>query len=246
MNKIIIVILVILLILGVVVGFLFYSHFFSSKDDKIENKVKVEIVEKQIEEETDLFVIDIKYPLVSKSNDKDINEKIEGLIQQQISDFKGSVDSSEQMEGFANGLYITYEVSLNTPSIISIIFDVSVYFSGAAHPVSYTRVFNYNLEKDEPIESIFEGSYLETISDYCIEELVNKIEPDEFMEQWIYSGAGPTEDNYKYVAFGEEGLVVIFDQYQVAAYALGKQFVEVPYNEIKDLLTPEIISLLNL
>ncbi len=219
-------------------GFLAYLYFQNNPKEKEETKIeeiktKLEIVEKRFEEETDDLIINVRYP---KTDNEKVNQEIENLIELEINNFKESI--LDPVEGFSSGIYITYITSLNSPSLLSIIFDISLYNSGAAHPVSITEVFNYDLNQEKTIEAkeVLTDNYLETLSKICVEKLTEKIQPDEFMTDTINNGAGPLGENYQNIAFAENGLVVIFDQYQVAAYALGKQSIEIPFSDISEIL----------
>ena len=55
-------------------------------------------------------------------------------------------------------------------------------------------------------------------------------------DDWIERGAGPEAENYTSWTIGKKGLGIIFDAYQVAAYAAGPQHVLVPYSALKDLM----------
>ncbi|MBU3942800.1 RsiV family protein [Patescibacteria group bacterium] len=219
-------------------GYLAYLYFQDNPIEKEEIKIEetktsLEITEKRIEEETDDLIINVRYP---KTNSEKVNQEIDNLIQLEINNFKESI--LDPIEGLSSGIYITYITSLNSPHFLSIIFDISLYNSGAAHPISITKVFNYDLNEEKRIEAknILTNNYLEVLSKICIEKLIKKIEPDEFMLETINNGAGPLEENYQNIAFNENGLVVIFEQYQVAAYALGKQSIEISNSEISDIL----------
>jgi hypothetical protein len=58
-------------------------------------------------------------------------------------------------------------------------------------------------------------------------------------DDWIQRGAGPDAENYGSWTIGKKGLGIIFDSYQVAAYAAGPQHVLVPYSALKDLIKPD-------
>lgn len=239
MNKVLIIIaitLVLIIFILAILGGILWFYLFSqddSEDDKTKEEIKVslEITEEVISKETDDLIIDVRYP---KTNNKKIDQKIDDLIQTEINNFKKGI--IDPMEGFPSGIYITYIISNKDP--LSIIFNVSTYPSGAAHPVSNTNVFNYDLEEERRMENkdIFKGNYLEVLSEICVEELIKKLEPDEFTIDWIYNGADATEENYEHIALTEDGIIVIFEQYQVATYALGKQSIEISSSEISEIL----------
>ena len=52
-------------------------------------------------------------------------------------------------------------------------------------------------------------------------------------------GAKPTPENYAVWNISAEGLVITFNEYQVAAYAAGPQEVVIPFAALKDILDPQ-------
>lgn len=50
-------------------------------------------------------------------------------------------------------------------------------------------------------------------------------EPD---TQWISEGTAPKEENFENFLITDNALIIIFDPYEVAPYAAGSVFVEIP------------------
>jgi hypothetical protein len=48
----------------------------------------------------------------------------------------------------------------------------------------------------------------------------------------------PTPENYRNWNIATDGLMITFDEYQVAAYAAGPQTVVVPYSELQAVIDP--------
>jgi hypothetical protein len=49
-------------------------------------------------------------------------------------------------------------------------------------------------------------------------------------------GATPTEENYRSWNVASDGILITFDPYQIAPYAVGQQSVMVPYTVLKDVI----------
>ena len=120
--------------------------------------------------------------------------------------------------------------------VLSLMF-VNFFYLGGAHPGSYHWSVNYDFSTGQELtlgDLFIPGSpYLERISEYCIPELTEKLEFDIWEE-----GAVPTPENYQVWALTSEGVLIIFDEYQVAPYAAGPQQVIVPFEILIDIIHP--------
>lgn len=133
---------------------------------------------------------------------------------------------------------VSYDVMLATNDLISISL-VNYTFLGGAHGATWSRSVNYDLKNNRELKlaDIFEpnSDYLKMLSDYAIADLkprVGEMSDDE----WLSKGAAPEADNYRSWNLTKKGLMVSFDQYQVAAYAAGPQTVIVPYSKLQSVL----------
>jgi hypothetical protein len=52
------------------------------------------------------------------------------------------------------------------------------------------------------------------------------------------TGADPTPENYQRWNLADDGFLVTFDVYQVAAYAAGPQTVTIPYADLRPVSNP--------
>jgi hypothetical protein len=84
------------------------------------------------------------------------------------------------------------------------------------------------------------SKHLQIIAAYCIADLKKQGKQkgaDSMLDDdWIQRGAGPDAENYSSWTIGKQGLGIVFDAYQVAAYAAGPQHVFVPYSALKDII----------
>ena len=133
---------------------------------------------------------------------------------------------------------VSYDVLLVTNDLISIsIMDYT--FMGGAHGGTSSNPINYDLKNNRELKlaDIFEpgSNYLKIISDYAIADLKPRV-GDMSDDEWLSKGAAPEVDNYRSWNLTRKGLMVTFDQYQVAAYAAGPQQVIVPYSKLQSVL----------
>ncbi len=129
-----------------------------------------------------------------------------------------------------------YQVTNGTHGLLSILFTVSDYSAGAAHPNSYSLVINFDLIRGKNIELkdlfLTGANYLQTLSAYCASDLTKR-DRLEFQE-----GVLPKVENFQNWNITNQGLLINFDPYQVAAYAMGPSQVTIPYAALKGVINP--------
>ncbi|MDQ2920384.1 MAG: DUF3298 and DUF4163 domain-containing protein, partial [Acidobacteriota bacterium] len=230
---------------------------FSLHEEPIEFSGGVEIVPRKIKENNKKlkYEIDVQYPQLSGSgspNYEKFNQTVRGLITKKVAAFKEEMAPSaddpppteSSIESMGSDLSIAYTIALAKDDLISILFDVGSYSAGAAHPNSYSEVVNFDLRNGKLLKlaDLFQpgSKHLQSIAAYCIADLKKqgkqKGEDSMLDDDWIQRGAGPDAENYSSWTIGKKGLGIVFDSYQVAAYAAGPQHVLVPYSALKDLI----------
>jgi hypothetical protein len=134
-------------------------------------------------------------------------------------------------------LGVTYEIIAADKDFISVLFTFWEY-AGGAHPNTFTKSFNYDLNRDAPVRlaDLFtqNANYLNVISGYSIGEL-KKLDTVNHAEE----GAGPKIENFHSWNITPAGLKIIFDRYQVGAYAVGPHEVVIPYSVLKPIIRPD-------
>jgi hypothetical protein len=166
---------------------------------------------------------------------------VAALIQSQETDFKKSVQENTAAAIVEGSSYFDQRIALVSVvgEIVSIRLVTEAYVASAAHPyhlfVSYT--FDLSSSRALSLDGLFlPGSdYLQTIANYCKTQLVaSQLATDIFAQ-----GADPTPENYQVWNLTADGLLITFNEYQVAPYAAGPQTVIVPYTELKGLIDPQ-------
>ena len=232
---------------------------FSLHEEPIAFSTAVEIVAKRIKEDNKKlrYEIDAEYPQLTGStnpNFEKFNQNARALVMKKVSDFRkemapeepaepsGEAVAEPTPETMGSDLGVGYTVSLANDDLISIEFSVGSYYSGAAHPNSYTEVLNFDLKNGKVIRlsELFNpgAKYLQAISNYSIGDLKKQSKDKQGMldDDWIQRGAGPDAENYKSWTISRKGLAINFDAYQVGPYAAGPQQVFIPYTALKDLI----------
>ena len=182
-------------------------------------------------------------PTLNGSDDPRVqtfNKETGDFVQGLIADYKKNL-AAMGTPPLAATSYFDVRYALVSPpgNILSLKYQTEGYIAGMAHPYHQIYSFTYDLEagRDIALGDLFlpNSNYLQTISTYCAAQLSTRdIDFKDFS-----GGADPTADHYKNWNITPDGLMITFDEYQVAAYVAGPQTVTVPYGELKSLTDPD-------
>jgi hypothetical protein len=207
------------------------------------------IVTKSLKDENkkEHYEIEADYPQIEGSSEApvaDFNKAVQTIINDNVRTFKKDAPEAydkDSPDAQLSGLVINHNLAMANDSVISVSFNISTYFSGAAHPNHNSYALNYDLRngKELQLRDLFQpgANFLQAISNYSIKSLktrLKKLEMDD--DSLIQEGAGASADNFQSWNLTAKGLLITFDPYQVAAYAAGPQEVLIPYANLKDLL----------
>lgn len=196
------------------------------------------IEEKVINEESEFFKENIKYPYLKiKENCKsekvkntiyNINKEIETYINSFIKDIKAQ--SEEYAKEYNNELskdsikyqyesYSNYNVSYNKNNLLSI--PITTYdFTGGAHGMTYLKSFNYDLSTGDilTLKDMFKDNvdYKKIVDDYINSE-INKNAQMYFNSKDGFNGINDNQEFY----IDDNGIVVYFQVYDIAPYYVG-------------------------
>ena len=207
---------------------------------------------------TDYYHIDVRYPATAgisktagKENDQAAVIAMELAIMQSVADFTSLQDfenlseQEKQLLGFADGrkyelgASYTKNESPNTASFVFAFYEDT----GGAHPNGYFRTFVWKKEGGKiELSDLFvpQSEYLERLSQVSkiqIRQAIGRM--GEGSSSLFEEGYAPREQNFQNFYLHEGELVILFDPYQVAAYAAGPQVVRIPLTELRDILKSE-------
>ncbi len=193
--------------------------------------------------ESPKFTLKTEVPVVHNSSSPyaaEINQHLAALVQEQVDGFKQNLQALSGPTIAAGSSFNLYPVLVSTSrDLLSLKLVTDVYMDGAAHPFQYTVTASYNLLTGQvlALENLFSpgAAYLEAISAFCKIELASR---DIGFDSSV-TGADPSADNYRNWNITADGLLITFDEYQVAAYAAGPQIVIVPYTVLKSIIDPQ-------
>ena len=152
-------------------------------------------------------------------------------------------DASSPFADQTETLDIRYYVTLARPDLLSVKFYVDMQPRGAAHGVHEFWVVNYDLRRGREwrLEQLFRpgSDYLRALSRYCAAELRGRPDVSEYLfpDALDENRAGQAAD-FENWNLTDEGLLIAFDEYRVAAYAAGRPEVLVPDSALAEFIDP--------
>ena len=197
------------------------------------------------EGQSPVYTISVQTPKLAGSDDEraqTFNKAVSDLIQSEIEYFRKNLLARTPAASVSAGNFFDaqYVVVLQNRELWSLKFYFMGYVDGAAHPYHYSMVFNYDLEQGRKLslEELFikDSNFLEVISSHCIFELSKR---DIGFYGGFVQGAQPESKNYRNWNISPEGLMITFDEYQVAPYIAGEQMVTIPYTELTTIINPK-------
>lgn len=150
-------------------------------------------------------------------------------------------EEEKEMPDFHLGWYYksTLTVNVSADSLISIEADTE-FFTGGAHGGYGTTFINLNPSTGEKITlaDVLKPGYEEVLSK---EGEADFREAQQLADTTSYSNAGFEFSEDKFVlndnyGFTKDGIVFVFNIYEIAPYALGAQEVHIPYTRLKEWL----------
>lgn len=190
------------------------------------------------------YTIELNVPVLRASDPTDaatagFNAVVQKNVDQLTTGFVSDLEQYPPDPAFTGGMASFFQIGATrftlSPRIVSVRLDVGGYVAGAAHPYSFSRTINFDLQANREVHlsDLFTPGvdYLKLISDYCIAEL----QKTDFFAGFE-TGADPTELNYQNWNLTPDGLLVNFDPYQVGPYAAGPQQITVPYATLAEWL----------
>ena len=197
------------------------------------------------------IVIKSVYPQLASETPREGVDAVNALSQEiakdQISQYRqrvkdnAAVQSKMNRKTITNNFYLDYNTSYLKPAhdhIISIRFSMQGLIGGNKSAYHEYTALNYNLDTNEKIElgSLFlpAANYLDVLSQYSY-GVLQKHFPQNFQS----SGAAPREENFMVFNIKPNGLLITFNEGQVAPKEFGAQTVLVPYSALSEVLAPD-------
>jgi len=189
------------------------------------------------------YTIKAQIPQLTGSGDTRVlafNQLVNNRLTNEINIWRQNFQQIPNASVFAgSSLDVSYTLISQIGDLWSFKFDFAFYSSGAAHPGLNSMTLNYDLAqaRELTLSDLFlpNSNYLEIIANYC----KNALRQNPYADSFFLEGANPTPENYRNWNITSNGLLITFDEYQVAPYAAGPQQVTVPYSELASVINPQ-------
>lgn len=185
------------------------------------------------------YTVKVNYPFIAGMEDfnqssQSIAKRIADAFLENLAAYPVTTDPSIMSYSSVN---MDFTVMDNTSEVISVYFEISEYYSGAAHPNPFSAVLNYDVRNQKVLaqSDLFQpgADYLALLSDYAMIELTSK------EEVTFPEGALPEAENFQIWNLTPDGLLITFDPYLVASYAAGFIQVVVPNDVLMEIANPD-------
>ncbi len=168
-----------------------------------------------------------------------LNRASEALVRDAVKSFRDDVTNPAfKPEPSVPGSFIevTYDVLFGANGLVSYLFTMHYYLSGAAHPNQASFSLNYDLSRGKilALTDIFvsNSNYLAALVDYSLMDLKRQK-----VLEWG-ENLTASQDSFQAWNIQPDGLRITFDPYIVAPYAMGPQKVLIPFSALKDYIVP--------
>jgi len=226
-----------LIFLGIMVSVFNYTTILAQTQEIKPIDQEITITDLVIEEEQEALKVDMVFPLVQGLKDKQVEEKINQIIQEEIINFKNQLQTeseeylkSAKSEEWEIRKYIAttyYIVHYQKDDLLSLSVFYYSYTLGA-HGYTLQRTYNFNLVNGEVIllGDIFKENkdYIDIINQE-IKRQIN-LNPQEYFSEWSVFQSISQEQPFYFI---EDGIVVYFGLYEIAPYASGIRYFKIPY-----------------
>jgi hypothetical protein len=203
------------------------------------------------------LTLNVEYPEVVFPTRQEVADQTSDVIARFVTDrieefrraaFEDAIDSSGIPSTQGSDLVMRWRPMLVSPALLAIRFDMSAYIGGAAHPDNRVHVLLYDLDRKVLLRTsdLFQEqgaalTYLSKETRRLLRPLFSDLSDADFVAA-VSGGTEPSAENFARVAPVQDGLVIIFDPYQVAPYARGAPEVRIPLGELGSVLHPKIID----
>ena len=196
----------------------------------------------QEQDQSSSYTINAQIPVLIGSRDPRVqafNAEMKNAVDIAVAAFEQNLSNITPTPNSTSSYFqLRYSVLSPPGDILSVKFDIQTFYTGAAHPgdASQTATFDLGHGQDVTLAGLFQpgSDYLAAISKYCSAQLSTR----DIGFQGFELGATATVQNYRNWNITADGLMITFDEYQVAPYAAGPQTVVIPYKELTRIIQP--------
>ena len=182
---------------------------------------------------------DLSYPQVSESPvDHAVNGALEAVVAKAYSTFRAAVLEEEGAGAGASTLRGTGKVLLVDDRLLSVVFDFTTEWNDAATVQQETSTLLVDLStgREIAVADLFvaDGPWLDKLATAARVNLEAQLGADTLFTEGLAADAS----NFRHLAVAATGVVLRFDQYQVAPGVAGTPWVDLPWSSVAGLADP--------
>ncbi len=201
----------------------------------------IEVDSVSISDKNQYYEISAKYPKVKSES---ISQYFKSYVEDQIVQFKEDTKWVEELGGSPNGASVTLSIdykNVSSQKIQNYIFQ-SYSYTGGAHGMAVRKTYNFNNQGQLlTISNLFENG-LDGLGAFAKLVQAELLKRENAQADWITDGAGPKQENYQAFVVTDTGVIVLFDQYQVAPYSDGQIDITIPFEAFKTFANKDIVN----
>ena len=182
---------------------------------------------------------DLSYPQVSESPaDHAVNGALEAVVAKAYSTFRAAVLEEEGAGAGASTLRGTGKVLFVDDRLLSVVFDFTTEWNDAATAQQETSTLLVDLStgREIAVADLFvaDGPWLDKLATAARANLEAQLGADTLFTEGLAADAS----NFRHLAVAATGVVLRFDQYQVAPGVAGTPWVDLPWSSVAGLVDP--------
>jgi len=227
-----------LIFLGIMASTFIYTTVLAQSQEVKPTSQKLSITNLVIKGDHEALKVDMVFPLIQGVKDTQVEEKINQTIQKDVHNFKEMLQTESEKylqgakeEGWEIRKYeafTDYTIHYQKDDLLSLSVFYYSYTLGA-HGHTLQCAYNFNLVNGE---EILLSDILKEKKDYVgiiNQEIKRQIElnPQEYFSEWSVFQSISEEQPFYLI---ENGIVVYFGLYEIAPYASGIRYFNIPYS----------------
>ncbi len=182
---------------------------------------------------------------IEKTGIKSVDNHVQFILEEAEKEVEDAAKELEKLESVARvGLHVRSELFSHSENIKSYKLILSKN-TGGAHSNTFFHTWTYDASTGEifKFQDLFQTEHNPLWKIYpIVKAQLLAIEISD--EAWIERGSGDVNfENYRNFVIDGTDLVLLFEPYQVAAYAAGPQEIRIPLDEINVILRPPFLKL---
>lgn len=200
--------------------------------------------------EKDKYQIEAEYPLIGSGIPEVVKNKINTELEKWVKvevekakeDFEGMLKDPELTRSDLGLTYLS-KVTVRNDFIklpyINVSFQTYTY-SGGAHGITAINTFVYDARTGQKIglDDFLQGNYLQKISELSLQK-IEATDPKLETYSFAIEGTKPLEENFQNWTLESDGIHIIFSDYQVGPYVVGRPEITIPYDSVQSVLTDD-------